>query len=77
GPGLRAWAGDGSVLLLDEDPATGTLLLERLDAERPLSSVPSPLRVERHWCLISFNIYFIIDGPYISILDAGRSVLVC
>ncbi|MFI6604104.1 aminoglycoside phosphotransferase family protein [Nonomuraea sp. NPDC050536] len=38
-PGLRAWAGDGSVLLLDEDPATGTLLLERLDAGRSLSSV--------------------------------------
>lgn len=44
GPGLRAWAGDGSVLLLDEDPATGTLLLERLDAERPLSSVPDVMK---------------------------------
>ncbi|MFG1961385.1 aminoglycoside phosphotransferase family protein [Nonomuraea sp. NPDC049028] len=44
GPGLRAWAGDGSVLLLDEDPATGTLLLERLDAERPLSSEPDVMK---------------------------------
>ncbi|WP_433514004.1 aminoglycoside phosphotransferase family protein [Nonomuraea sp. CA-143628] len=44
GPGLRAWAGAGSVLLLDEDPATGTLLLERLDAERPLSSVPDVMK---------------------------------
>ncbi|MFD1543848.1 aminoglycoside phosphotransferase family protein [Nonomuraea guangzhouensis] len=44
GPGLRAWAGDGSVLLLDEDPATGTLLLERLDAERSLSAEPDVMK---------------------------------
>ncbi|MGI5207432.1 aminoglycoside phosphotransferase family protein [Spirillospora sp. CA-108201] len=37
--GLRAWDGDGSVRLLDHDPDTGTMLLERLDATRPLSSV--------------------------------------
>ncbi|MFF1673556.1 aminoglycoside phosphotransferase family protein [Nocardiopsis flavescens] len=39
-PGLRAWNGAGSVRLLEHDPATGGLLLERLDAARPLSSVP-------------------------------------
>jgi streptomycin 6-kinase len=37
--GLRAWNGDGVVRLLDHDPDTGTMLLERLDATRPLSSV--------------------------------------
>jgi streptomycin 6-kinase len=37
--GLRAWDGDGAVRLLDHDPATGTMLLERLDATRPLSAV--------------------------------------
>ncbi|MFC7591425.1 aminoglycoside phosphotransferase family protein [Nonomuraea antimicrobica] len=37
---LRAWAGDGSVLLLDSDPETGTLLLERLEADRSLATVP-------------------------------------
>ncbi|MGR6920282.1 aminoglycoside phosphotransferase family protein [[Actinomadura] parvosata] len=36
--GLRAWNGDGIVRLLDHDPGTGTMLLERLDAARPLSS---------------------------------------
>ncbi|MCK2214117.1 aminoglycoside phosphotransferase family protein [Actinomadura sp. ATCC 31491] len=41
--GLRAWAGDGSVRLLAEDPATGTLLLERLHAGRSLSAVPDDL----------------------------------
>ncbi|NUO98790.1 MAG: hydroxyurea phosphotransferase [Nonomuraea sp.] len=41
--GLRAWAGDGSVLLLDADPETGTLLLERLDSGRPLSAVPDDM----------------------------------
>ncbi|MCM3809008.1 aminoglycoside phosphotransferase family protein [Streptomyces sp. DR7-3] len=38
--GLRTWNGDGVVLLLDHDPDTGTMLLERLDASRPLSSLP-------------------------------------
>ncbi|WP_428847012.1 aminoglycoside phosphotransferase family protein [Rhizohabitans arisaemae] len=38
--GLRTWDGDGSVLLLEEDPEAGALLLERLDAARPLSTVP-------------------------------------
>ena len=37
--GLRAWNGDGVVRLLAHDPDTGTMLLERLDATRPLSSV--------------------------------------
>ncbi|MET9402464.1 aminoglycoside phosphotransferase family protein [Kitasatospora sp. NPDC002965] len=37
--GLRAWRGEGAVLLLDDDPATGTQLLERLDAARPLGVV--------------------------------------
>lgn len=36
---LRAWNGDGAVRLLDHDPATGTLLLERLDPERMLARV--------------------------------------
>ncbi|MBH5335872.1 hydroxyurea phosphotransferase [Streptomyces pactum] len=38
--GLRAWAGQGAVRLLDHDPASGTMLLERLDARRSLASVP-------------------------------------
>ncbi|MFD9301620.1 aminoglycoside phosphotransferase family protein [Streptomyces sp. NPDC060048] len=36
---LRAWAGEGSVRLLAQDAATGTLLLERLDEGRHLSEV--------------------------------------
>ncbi|CAM5491414.1 hydroxyurea phosphotransferase [Streptomyces avidinii] len=36
---LRAWGGVGCVRLLEADEATGTLLLERLDAGRPLSVV--------------------------------------
>ncbi len=38
--GLRTWDGDGIVRLLDHDPDTNAQLLERLDAARPLSSVP-------------------------------------
>ncbi|MFJ2894986.1 aminoglycoside phosphotransferase family protein [Streptomyces sp. NPDC087218] len=37
--GLRVWNGDGVVRLLDHDADSGTMLLERLDASRPLSSV--------------------------------------
>ncbi|MDO0934141.1 aminoglycoside phosphotransferase family protein [Streptomyces sp. DG2A-72] len=34
---LRIWDGEGAVRLLDHDPATGTMLLERLDETRMLS----------------------------------------
>ncbi|MFF3032723.1 aminoglycoside phosphotransferase family protein [Streptomyces rubiginosohelvolus] len=39
---LRAWsaAGAGAVELLDHDPESGALLLERLDERRPLSGEP-------------------------------------
>ncbi|MFE7766294.1 aminoglycoside phosphotransferase family protein [Streptomyces sp. NPDC057438] len=37
---LRVWNGDGAVRLLDHDPATGTMLLERLDPARMLSHEP-------------------------------------
>lgn len=37
--GLRAWNGDGVVRLLACDPGTGTMLLERLDEARPLSTL--------------------------------------
>ncbi|MCW8375659.1 aminoglycoside phosphotransferase family protein [Streptomyces justiciae] len=37
---LRVWDGDGAVRLLDHDPPTGTMLLERLDPARMLSYVP-------------------------------------
>ncbi|MEU1229034.1 aminoglycoside phosphotransferase family protein [Streptomyces sp. NPDC005828] len=37
--GLRVWDGAGAVRLLDHDAATGTMLLERLDEARPLSTV--------------------------------------
>lgn len=37
---LRAWDGDGAVRLLDHDAATGTMLLERLDASRMLAHLP-------------------------------------
>ncbi|MCX4658789.1 aminoglycoside phosphotransferase family protein [Streptomyces uncialis] len=37
--GLRAWNGDGMVRLLDHDPASSAMLLERLDGVRSLASV--------------------------------------
>jgi streptomycin 6-kinase len=40
---LAAWAGDGAVRLLEHDAGTGTMLLERLDSERDLLSVPDDL----------------------------------
>jgi streptomycin 6-kinase len=40
---LRAWNGDGAVRLLDQDPESGSMLLERLDADRSLSTVRDDL----------------------------------
>ncbi|EGX61674.1 streptomycin 6-phosphotransferase [Streptomyces zinciresistens K42] len=37
--GLRAWNGDGIVRLLDHDPQSGAVLLERLDGSRTLACV--------------------------------------
>ncbi|MFG3505322.1 APH(6)-I family aminoglycoside O-phosphotransferase [Streptomyces sp. NPDC047821] len=37
--GLRVWNGDGVVRLLDHDPVSSAMLLERLDASRTLASV--------------------------------------
>ncbi|WP_431869592.1 aminoglycoside phosphotransferase family protein [Nocardiopsis eucommiae] len=37
---LRTWDGDGAVLLLEHDPDTGAMLLERLDPTRRLDTVP-------------------------------------
>ncbi|MFB9908554.1 aminoglycoside phosphotransferase family protein [Allokutzneria oryzae] len=39
---LRAWDGDGAVRLLELDQERRVLLLERLDAARPLSTVADP-----------------------------------
>jgi len=36
---LQAWAGHGAVRLLDHDPHSGAMLLERLDASRDLSTM--------------------------------------
>lgn len=40
---LRAWAGDGAVMLLEHDAASGSMLLERLDAARSLGTVVDDL----------------------------------
>ncbi|WP_225890913.1 aminoglycoside phosphotransferase family protein [Streptomyces dioscori] len=44
GLALRTWGGDGVVRLLDEDAESGTLLLERLDEDRPLAEVPDVMK---------------------------------
>ena len=40
---LRTWNGNGAVRLLDHEPESGSMLLERLDADRPLASVGDDL----------------------------------
>ncbi|MGV9271006.1 aminoglycoside phosphotransferase family protein [Kitasatospora sp. NPDC003701] len=44
---LRAWDGRGAVRLLAHDPATGSMLLERLDPNRSLHAVPDDLAALR------------------------------
>lgn len=36
---LQAWAGQGAVRLLEHDPSSGAMLLERLDASRDLNTM--------------------------------------
>lgn len=43
---LSLWGGAGAVRLIDDDPPTGALLLERLDAGRRLQDVPFPQAAE-------------------------------
>ncbi|REE96565.1 aminoglycoside phosphotransferase family protein [Thermomonospora umbrina] len=45
--GLRTWDGRGAVRLLDHDAGTGTMLLERLDGDRSLASVPDDAQALR------------------------------
>ena len=40
---LRVWAGRGAVQLLEHDPGSGAMLLERLDASRDLSTMDDSL----------------------------------
>jgi streptomycin 6-kinase len=40
--GLRCWGGDAMIGLLDEDDASGALLLERCEPGTPLSEQPEP-----------------------------------
>jgi streptomycin 6-kinase len=40
---LRAWAGRGAVRLLEHDPISGAMLLERLDASRDLNTMEDDL----------------------------------
>ncbi|MEV7188273.1 aminoglycoside phosphotransferase family protein [Kitasatospora sp. NPDC093102] len=44
---LRTWGGRGAVRLLDHEPATGSLLLERLDPGRSLLDLPDDLAALR------------------------------
>jgi streptomycin 6-kinase len=44
---LRAWHGHGAVRLLAHDPATGAMLLDRLDGGRTLSAIPDDLAALR------------------------------
>jgi len=44
---LRAWAGHGAVRLLRNDPDSGSMLLERLDAGRSLGSIGDDLAALR------------------------------
>lgn len=40
---LRRWSGLGAVALLEHDPPSGSMLLEQLDAERSLATLPDDL----------------------------------
>jgi streptomycin 6-kinase len=57
---LRAWAGRGAVSLLEDDPRTGAMLLERLDATRSLGTVKDDLAALR---TLSVILAGLVDVP--------------
>lgn len=67
---LRAWAGHGAVALLAADPATSIRLLERLDADTDLTTLPA-----LEACEIVGRLLRRLDRPALPPLDTAHDHL--
>src|SRR4051794_34774264 len=73
---LCAWNGNGAVRLLGHDPTSGSMLLERLDAERSLASVPDDLVALRSLCELLVRLNAVAAPPEMRHLsDIGADLL--
>lgn len=66
---LRAWAGEGAVLLLDEDPATGALLLEQARPGTHLYRTPAIATGVIVGLLARLSIPVSDPGPFTTLAD--------
>lgn len=60
---LRAWDGNGAVRLIRHDPDSGTMLLERLDANRSLGSIPDDREALRILCELMVRLHAVPAPP--------------
>lgn len=66
---LRAWAGDGAVLLLDHDPATGALLLEQARPGTHLYRTPEVATGVIVGLLSRLSLPVAEPGPFITLAE--------
>ena len=73
---LRAWNGDGAVRLLETDPRSGSMLLERLDATAPLMDVADGLDALRILSELMARLTAVPAPPGLRLLsDVGAELL--
>jgi streptomycin 6-kinase len=73
---LRAWRGRGAVRLLEHDPGTGTMLLQRLDAGRTLGAVPDDLEALRVLTELMAGLHAVTPPPGLRLLgDVAADLL--
>ncbi len=73
---LRAWNGNGAVRLLESDPRSGAMLLERLDATSPLMDIADGLEALRILSELMARLTALPAPPGLRLLsDVGADLL--
>jgi streptomycin 6-kinase len=73
---LRAWNGNGAVRLLEHDPETGSMLLERLDATSSLATIPDDMEAFQLLSELLARLTAIAAPPGLPLLsDIGAELL--
>jgi len=73
---LRAWNGNGAVRLLESDPRSGSMLLERLDPTSPLMDVADDLQALRILSELMARLTAVPAPPGLRLLsDVGAELL--
>ena len=73
---LRTWNGNGAVRLLEHDPGTGSMLLERLDATSSLKNIPDDMEAFQLLSELLARLTAIAAPPGLPLLsDVGADLL--